>query len=224
MPDYTFNGHALVSGDTLIPQLGFWTADIYAADADASISVGDTGPLSVLGVARVGTVVSAGREAGFVRARVVGGYGKYDAEIESRSYRGYSAGAIALDCIQDAGERAGEGWSSFAVSCVDWTRAKGPLRDAMRRLGRLMGAGQAWRVARDGSIAFLSESWAVNRGVVDRDGFPFPHERVVQFFPANGSAEPGQTISSFGVERRVTRVEYRWSPSEGTCRVWYSLP
>ena len=224
MADYTFNGHALVSGDALIPQLGFWTSDVYASDAEALISVGDTGPLSILGVSRVGTVVSAGREAGFVRARVVGGRGKYDAEIESRSYRGYNAGAIALDCIQDAGEVGGDGWSSFNVSCVDWTRAKGPLRDAMRRLGRLMGAGQVWRVAHDGSIAFLSESWRDNSGAVDRDGFIFPQEQVVQFFPAEGSIEPGQTIKSFGVARRVTRVEYRWSPSEGTCRAWYALP
>jgi hypothetical protein len=130
MADYTFNGHALVSGDTMIPQLGFWTADVYAADAEASISVGDTGSLSVLGVARVGTVVNAGREAGFVRARIVGGNGKYDAEIESRSYRGYNAGAIALDCIQDAGESDSISASYFPFPPTMRARTKPASRPA----------------------------------------------------------------------------------------------
>jgi hypothetical protein len=94
----------------------------------------------------------------------------------------------------------------------------------MRRLGRLMGTDQVWRVARDGTIAFLSETWRDNSAAVDRDGFIFPQERAVQFFPADGSIEPGQTIKSFGAARRVTRVEYRWSPNEGTCRAWYVLP
>ena len=190
MADYTFNGHALVSGDA---DFSARLLDVgrLTSDAEASISVGDTGPLSILGVSRVGTVVSVGREAGFVRVRVVGGRGKYDAEIESCPTAGTT---LAHRAGLHSGRGRGGGWLVVSnVSCVDWTRAKGPLRDAMRRLGCLMGRA---KVACD-----PRRLDRVPVGVVARQQrrrgprwLHLPQEQVVQFFPAEDRSNRGQTI------------------------------
>lgn len=221
MADTTFNDQPLVMGYLISPLVGRWHGEIYAATLDAAIAVGQQATLSILGTTRVGTVISAGSEAGYVRALVVGGAGKLGTALTARDYRGYTAGAIAQDCLRDAGEVAGTGWENLSTNCPHWTRPVDTCRGSLRRLVRLAGAGQHWRVAPDGTIVLRTEDWSDNTLAVDRDGFIWPQENLVQFWPYDGSADVGQSVTTYGAARRLERVEYRWSAEETTCRGWY---
>ena len=192
------------------------------ADPDASVSVGDFGTFKALGVSRAATVVSTGAGDGFVRARVVGGRGKLSAVLPPQDWRGYQLGQIASESVTEAGEVAGEGWSSLTESCAHWMRSQGPLRECLRRVWRHAPPDLHWRTAHDGSFAVVDDSkWPDNSANVDREQFSWPQESCVQWYPLNTSAEPGQSITLFGSPRRLTRVEYRLGTSEITARGWY---
>lgn len=230
MADYTFAGVPTVAGNLVLPLCGLGTAEVYFADPDDAPAVGTAGDLTILGAARRCVVVASGGDGGHARARLVTGAGKMDAELPPQDYRGYAAGDIAVDCLAEAGEVPGAGWSALSASCQHWTRPRGPCREALRRLVRLtddrsLGPGDVgalhWRTAADGSVALVSETWAALAGAVDRDAFAWPQEGLVQFYPASGAVEPGRSVECFGTARRLQRVEYRWAPSEVTCRGWY---
>jgi hypothetical protein len=217
--DYGFDGRPLVAGDLLLPIAGAWTADVYFADPDAAPAVGTTAALSVLGTSRTGTVTASGIEGGYARARLVGGRGRLDAELAPTEWRGYLLGQIARDCLSEAGEGVGSGWDSLTTSCVHWQRSQGPLRECLRRIARLFPADTHWRCADDGSVALVTETWPAGTAV--DTATVWPHESCAQWWPTDGTAAPGQTLTLLGAAHRLLRVEYRWSPHEVTCRGWY---
>lgn len=221
MADVTFAGYPVVAGNLVLPLVGAGTAELYLADPDAAPAVGQSGELSVLGTARLVTVSAAGTEYGQVRLRAVSGRGRLDVSLEPSDYRGYSAGRIASDCLSEAGETAGAGWDSLSAYCAHWTRSQGPLRACLQRLLRLAPAGAHWRFAADGSAVYVVETWPDNASAVDRDRSAAPQERLVEVYPADGSLEPGQSVTCFEQARQAQRVEYRWGPQEIVCRAWY---
>lgn len=144
-----------------------------------------------------------------------------DTILDPQEWQGYQLGQIARDSLQEAGEEAGGGWDTLTDFAAHWTRPQGPLRECLRRVARLLPDDRRWRAARDGSIALVTESWPDNSASVDTSQYSWPQERCAQWYPADGSAEPGQEIDLFGTAQRIQRAEYRWGSSEVTVRGWW---
>lgn len=221
MADFSFAGHPIVNGNVTAAIVGLWHGEFYFSDSEAGISIGQRGSLEILGSSRIGTVVAVEGAGGFYRARIYGGAGKLDTILDPRDYRGYEASAIARDCLRDAGEDVGD-WSPLSVSCQHWMRTKDTCRSALRRLCRLTDdASLHWRALASGQISMVKETWPDNTSAIDRENFIWPQERLVRFFPGDGSVSPGQKVTVFGASRRLTRVEYKWSAQEIACEAFY---
>lgn len=221
MADFTFDGASLVQGSILSPISGLWSGDIYFEDLEVP-SVGQFGELQILGTTWSGSVTDVGTDGGFARARIIGGANKFDESLPPQEWRGYTLGQIAHDCLSEAGEVVGTGWDSLTISCAHWQRSQGPLREALRRVSRLIPPDLHWRCTPDGQIALVDDSsWPDGTDSVDVDMFPFPHERCVQWFPIDGVNVVGKALTLFGIQRRILRAEYRWNSHEITVRGWY---
>lgn len=219
--DFTFDGAAIVAGHLSLPACGAGTADLFFAEPDTAPEVGTRGALAALGTSRVMTVAESGEEGGYARVRLVAGAGKLDAELEPRQYQGCLPSFVATDCLTDAGEEVGQGWSLLDDRRLQWwNRPRASLRECLRRLARLRDD-LRWRIAPDGSVELVSETWPDMTAHVDRDLFAQPQERLVSFWPADGSVSPGHAVTVFGVSRQLLRVEYQWDGADCTCRAWY---
>lgn len=217
--DYSFDGHAIVSGNLMLPIVGAGTADLFFAEPDAAVEVGQGGDLVVLGTARYMTVTDAGSDGGYVRARLVSGRGKLDTDLPPLTYNDEIARYIATSSIGEAGEVAGTGWDLLNDYCSRWNRT-GTLRDLLQRLCRLSDV-LHWRVAEDGSLALVSETWPDVTEHVDTYLPTQSHERCAAWWPKSGYISPGHSIEVYGTDRHLLRVEYDWQDEDVTVKGWY---
>lgn len=217
--DYSFNGQAIVSGNLMLPIVGAGTADLFFAEPDAVIEAGQVGQLVTLGTGRLMTVVDAGSDGGYVRARLVSGRGKLDTQLAPLTYNDEIASRIATSSITEAGETVGAGWEQLDIYCARWTRT-GTLREALERLCRLTDT-LHWRFAEDGSIVLVNETWPDVTENVDVFLPTQSHERCAAWWPTSGATAPGHSIEVYGTDRHLLRVEYDWQDEDVIVKAWY---
>lgn len=218
MADHFLGTAPIVSGNLVLPQIGAWTADILL-EGTAAPTIGAQTTLTIRGRSRVGTVTHTSADYLQVKCRVVAGAGKLDVVVDPRNYRGVAASSIAQDALRDAGETPGS-WGSLTTYCAAWQRAQGTCRAQLRRLSRLLGTDTYWRVKDDGTVDAVVDTYAPTTAAMTALG-SWGQERLLLLGVLDSTIVPGVSVTAFGVQRRIEKVQYDFEAELFTAKCWY---
>ena len=135
------------------------------------------------------------------------------------SAEGIAYQADQLDKVIPKAAKTAEVLRDLAIA-GDPTAGLQEQRDALQRLCRLNDV-LHWRVAEDGSLALVSETWPDVTEHVDTYLPTQSHERCAAWWPKSGYISPGHSIEVYGTDRHLLRVEYDWQDEDVTVKGWY---
>lgn len=235
MADFTLGNVPIISGDIDFCRIGAWTGDIYV-QTDAAPAVGTTTTLALKERLLLCTVVATSADYLQVKCRIVAGRGKLDAVLPAKDYRGYVASQIAIDCLQEAGETAGQ-WNALTAQCAHWTRSQRPCRGAIRRLSRLFPGSDlvvgvdgeldttqavppVWRVMDDGTCDSVVDTFKqADSSYVPLESWG--QERLVHLSVDDALIMPGSSITAFDATRAIDRVVFKIQPDSFEAYCFY---
>lgn len=150
-----------ISAELRQPRIGAWYCELHL---DAETAAGGKIKFELDDLEFTGTVIPdhTGVEGSRAKCRVVGGNGHLSKAVSSHSYSGGAGtkvGTIVHDILKDCGEDLSDLSDCPTLDKVlpRWHVAGGTAQAALTKLAEACGA--AWRVMRDGTVWFGTETW-----------------------------------------------------------------
>lgn len=199
----TFNGGTVLRASLREPRVGLWTADVVLEQA-TELEVGAPARFVADGETWVGQVLRGAPISGLGYARIVAGAvpAPY---LRARPYERATVRLIATEIATAAGLTLSSTIASSLLSTeiAKWSRCSGAPLEALAALVSRLGV--AWRVLRDGTLWFGTETWDAIE-VEARIARSFPATLRLDVAPDAPTLRPGTTWSG----RQIVGVIHRW--------------